>query len=127
MQNESDTLKTIFNTNNIPVSIEWLQECINWCKSEVLNRNYTLDQLKNAIHDQWLNLDLRDIETPILPPRLSENKFMILNGNFSLQIMKIVDISKPKYWQLQQIRKENILTRPTGNEVKDTIGKHSVF
>ncbi|XP_044758002.1 recQ-mediated genome instability protein 1-like [Coccinella septempunctata] len=122
MQNELHTLKTIFDSNNIPVSIEWLEECINWCKSETLSPSYTLDQLKNSIHDQWLNLDLRDIETSVLPSGLSEKKYMVLNGNYSLQVMKVVDISKPKYWQLQQIRKENILTRPSGNEVRETIG-----
>ncbi|XP_045468667.1 recQ-mediated genome instability protein 1-like isoform X1 [Harmonia axyridis] len=122
MQNELQSLKTIFDSNNIPISLDWLRECIDWCKSEVLNSNYTLDQLKNAIHDQWLNLDLRDIETKVLPPGLSDKQYMVLNGNFSLQLMKIVDISKPKYWQLQQIRKENVLTRPSGNEVRETIG-----
>ncbi|KAK9887575.1 hypothetical protein WA026_023382 [Henosepilachna vigintioctopunctata] len=121
-QSEIQRIKSTFDNNNIPVSLEWLEECVAWCKGEVLGASYTIDQLKNATHDQWLLLDLRDIESPVLPPGLSEKKYMVLNGNFSLQVMQVVDISKPKYWQIQQIRKENILTKPQRNESNDSVG-----
>ncbi|KAL3277372.1 hypothetical protein HHI36_012721, partial [Cryptolaemus montrouzieri] len=122
MQNEIDKLKELFDSNNVPVSTTWLMQCVDWCKSEILNANYTFDQLQQEVHNQWLAQDARAIEVPVLPPDLSTKKYMLLNGNYSLQVMQVVDISKPKYWQLQQIRKESALTGPTRNETIESIG-----
>lgn len=121
MQNELLTLKETFKSNNVPMSDHWLEACATWCKEEVLGPNYTHDELKQEIHQQWLTTDLRDMEAPVLPPNISSQKYMTLNGKYSLQLMQIVDISRPKFWQLQQIRKENTLTRPSYQE-NDSIG-----
>jgi hypothetical protein len=106
-------IKTFFNSIQVHFSDIWLESCVNWCKNEVLNPNYTLKELQSKVYEQWLLLDLRDIEVRTLPPELSTKQHFVLNGNFCLQMMQVVDISKPKLWQLQKIRNSNSLTRGT--------------
>ncbi|RZC34245.1 recQ-mediated genome instability protein 1-like, partial [Asbolus verrucosus] len=121
MNNEFGIVKTFFTSIQVHLSDIWLESCINWCKSEVLNANYTIKELQSKVYEQWLITDLRDVEVPCLPPNLSSQKYFTLNGNFCLQMMQVVDISKPKLWQLQKIRNSNALTRATQQD-GDTVG-----
>lgn len=101
---EISTIKTFFQSHNVYLSTAWLEGCVNWCKEENLSSDYTLKELQHKVFEQWLLLDLRDVEVPCLPPDLSNKIKYILNGDYSLQVMKVIDISKPKLWQLQRIR-----------------------
>ncbi|CAH1984230.1 unnamed protein product [Acanthoscelides obtectus] len=104
MSNEVDTLDSLLKSLHVNVSRIWLESCIGWCKEETLPPSYTLKQLQNSVLEQWLLLDLRDLEIPCLPPNIAQKKKFILNGTFSLQLMYVTDVSKPKHWQLQRIR-----------------------
>ncbi|VEN38201.1 unnamed protein product [Callosobruchus maculatus] len=104
MTDEVSTLDSLLKSLHVNVSRAWLESCIGWCKEETLPPTYTLKQLQNSVLEQWLLLDLRDLEIPSLPPNISQKKKYILNGTFSLQLMYVMDVSKPKHWQLQRIR-----------------------
>ncbi|KAJ8921436.1 hypothetical protein NQ315_003054 [Exocentrus adspersus] len=101
---EVSTIKAFFQSRQVHLSTGWLEGCISWCKEENLPPNYTPKDLQLKVYEQWLLLDLRDVEVPCLPPGLSNKTKYVLTDNYSLQMMKVVDISKPKYWQLQRIR-----------------------
>ncbi|CAG9818447.1 unnamed protein product [Phaedon cochleariae] len=102
--NEITVLEDFFKSKQVLLARPWLVSCINWCKEENLSSNYTIKDLQFSVFEQWLLLDLRDVEIPCLPPDLSSKIKHTLNGIYSLQVMQIVDISKPKLWQLQRIR-----------------------
>ncbi|CAG9861470.1 unnamed protein product [Phyllotreta striolata] len=101
---EATNVENFFKSNHVHLSSQWLEGCIKWCKEENLPSNYTLRDLQLKIFEQWLLLDLRDVQVPCLPTNLSTYKKYILSNSYILQLMQVVDISKPKYWQLQRIR-----------------------
>ncbi|XP_057658923.1 recQ-mediated genome instability protein 1-like [Diorhabda carinulata] len=101
---EVTNLEIFFKSHQVHLSRIWLESCINWCKEENLPPNYSINQLQVNVFEQWLLLDLRDLEVPCLPPNLSSKEKFLLPENYTLQLMQIVDISKPKFWQLQRIR-----------------------
>ncbi|XP_066137412.1 recQ-mediated genome instability protein 1-like [Euwallacea fornicatus] len=103
MPSEVDQIKRMFDNFQIPLSMEWLESCIDWCKND-LPPNYTLQHLQNMVYEQWLVLDLREVEITCLPLGMSSKKKHSLTGIYYLQLMQIIDISKPKLWQLQRIR-----------------------
>ncbi|KAI4458924.1 recq-mediated genome instability protein 1 rmi1 [Holotrichia oblita] len=111
MQQEILETKQFFESNNIKLSDFWLQECIQWFHQELNGTPYTKKQLHTNVYEQWLQLDFRDIEVPQIPPNMKNAKKLILNKSLSLQMMSCVDISKPKYSQLQKIKNLNALTR----------------
>lgn len=123
MNEEITNVKTFFASIQVHLSDIWLESCVNWCKEETLGPHYTIKELQTKVYEQWLLLDLRDIEVAVLPPGLSTKQKFTLSGNFCLQMMEIVDISKPKLWQLQKIRNSNALTRGTQQESDVGTGK----
>ncbi|CAG9766787.1 unnamed protein product [Ceutorhynchus assimilis] len=104
MSSELEQVKQIFVNYQIPLNMVWLESCIEWCRSDNLPANYTIKALQNMVYEQWLILDLREVEIASLPRNLSAEISYLLNGVFYVQIMQIIDISKPKLWQLQRIR-----------------------
>lgn len=94
----------------------WLESCVNWFREQ--NSSYSQEELRSEVYKQWLFLDFRDIEVPSLPPNIAQWKNNLLHGNFCLQMLYVVDISKPRYWQLQKIR--NVNTTTTQEENTDT-------
>lgn len=116
MVSEIDSILSFFANSHIKLDKEWLDSCITWCKSEELPPNYTLQDLQYQVYQQWLLVDLRDLNTPILPPNVSTATKYNLPNTYYLQLMKIVDISKPKLWQLQKIRNSNVTLAKTWNE-----------
>lgn len=102
--NEITIIKQFLDSHKIHISLEWLNDCVNWCKEEALPPNHTLKELKEKVFEQWLLLDLRDVEVSCLPPGLSDEQKFVLNGTYFVQLMEIIDISKPKYFQMQNIR-----------------------
>lgn len=103
-------IKSFFESREIPLSDFWLENCIKWWREQNISENCSPTQLKNVVYEQWLLLDLRDVEIPSLPPNLKDHKKLIFNGNYCLQVMSVVDLSKPKHWQLSKIRHANVLT-----------------
>lgn len=108
-----DLIKTkeFFASNGIKLSDFWLENCINWCRQEIGSRQYTSEELYSKVHEQWLLLDLRDVELPQLPTNAAKAKKMILNKTLFLQLMSVLDISKSKFTQLQTLKNLNPLTR----------------
>ncbi|XP_023022121.2 uncharacterized protein [Leptinotarsa decemlineata] len=102
--NEINMIESFFKSHQILLSRPWLESCIEWCKEENLPATYSLKDLQYSVFEQWLLLDLREVEVPSLPSDLSSKIKFTLTGNYSLQLMYVVDISKPKYWQIQRIR-----------------------
>lgn len=56
MASELEQIKEIFDNFGIPLSMEWLESCVEWCKDDNLPRNYTLKNLQNMVYEQWLIL-----------------------------------------------------------------------
>lgn len=104
MEQEIQSCKQFFQSHNITISGFWLESCLGWFHEENPNTREPLDTLRLKVYAQWLLLDLREVEIPILPPNLSLQKKIILNGIYSLQMLQIMDISTSKYLQMQKIR-----------------------
>lgn len=102
--------KSFFLTQHVHMSDLWLESCVNWFREEHSEERYTQNELQNEVYEQWLLLDLKEAELPVLPPNLSEHKLIMLNDHYCLQIESIIDIARPRYWQLQKIRNSNTLT-----------------
>ncbi|GJQ82962.1 hypothetical protein Trydic_g5961 [Trypoxylus dichotomus] len=101
-----------------------LESCINWFREEHGSASYTKKELHTKIYEQWLLLDLRDVEIAQLPPNIKDEKKIVLNKNLSLQMMHVVDISKSKLSQLQKIKNLNSLTRGFDEEKEaGSVGK----
>lgn len=55
MPTELEELKDTLDSYHIPVSMEWLESCAEWCKND-LNPNYTIKELYRSVYQQWLFL-----------------------------------------------------------------------
>ena len=64
--------------------------------------------MKEKVYEQWLYSDLTELASSSLPFGLPNERVTYLNGNFTLQLNKIYDISSSAYTQLQKIRKDDI-------------------
>ncbi|KAF5304260.1 hypothetical protein FQA39_LY09787 [Lamprigera yunnana] len=114
--------KRFFESHHITLSDYWLESCIEWFRGENSDLNYTLETLHSAVYAQWLLLDLRDVEIPVLPQNIAQQKKFILNHSICLQMLQIQDISQPKYLQIQKIRNSNILVNSAvGQEEKPLV------
>lgn len=97
------TIKSSFASKYIKLNDDWLEQCVEWVNSEF--PNVSQDEAINIIYQEWLILDIRDAPTPaILPPNISEVIETTLHETIYLQLLYVVDISKPKYLQLKSIR-----------------------
>lgn len=110
LDNEMLEIKKYFEPWQVLLSDAWLESCVNWYREQNSDATYSIDQLRKEVYTQWLILDFRDVEIPTLPPDLSLQKKSILQRNFCLQMLYIVDISKAKHLQLQKLRNMNTLT-----------------
>lgn len=113
-------VKSFFTSREIPLSNFWLESCIKWYREQNPSETCSEMQLRNVVYEQWLLLDLREVEISSLPPRLREHKKFVFNGTFYVQMLCVVDISKPKHWQLAKIRNANALTNVIEND-KDVV------
>lgn len=109
LDTEMLSTKNYFESHHIKLSDFWLESCIKWYRDQ--NSNYTQKELQKKVYEQWLLLDLRDVDLPILPPNLNTSVKFSLTGTYSLQLMYVVDIAKPKYWQMQKIRNSTALLK----------------
>lgn len=123
LDQEMLSVKSFFETRGIPLSDFWLESCIKWYRDQNSAQNHLESQLRNIVYEQWLLLDLREVELPSLPPSLKDHKKLIFNGNYCLQLMYVLDIAKPKHWQLSKIRNANILTNSIENDKDVTDSK----
>lgn len=123
LDEEMLNIKTFFSSREIPLSDFWLESCVKWWREQNGADYYSPEQLKNVVYEQWLLLDLREVELPSLPPNLKDHKKLTFNGNYCLQVMCVVDISKPKHWQLSKIRNANALTNTLDNDKDLTSSK----
>lgn len=123
LDEEMLNIKAFFSSREIALSDFWLESCVKWWREQNAANHYSLEQLRNVVYEQWLLLDLREVELPSLPPNLKDHKKLIFNGNYCLQVMCVVDISKPKHWQLSKIRNANALTNALNNDKDLTSSK----
>lgn len=86
---------------------EWLRDCIEFYMNQ--HKNSTMEEILQFVRGQWQLSDLREInnDNGSLPPKLSEKKFIILSGNYILQVEQMYNITKAKYKQLKEIRNVN--------------------
>ncbi|KAK5649599.1 hypothetical protein RI129_000628 [Pyrocoelia pectoralis] len=120
---ECSSVKQFFSSHHIKLSNYWLESCIQWYKDENPNVDYSIETLNSVVYEQWLLLDLRDVEVPILPPNLAEHKKTFLNDVYCLQILHVQDISQPKLVQLHKIRTPNVLFDSTVTHEQDQYPK----
>nr|XP_033189185.1 recQ-mediated genome instability protein 1-like isoform X2 [Bombus vancouverensis nearcticus] len=68
------------------------------------------EKILQFVKEQWQLGDLRKInnENGCLPCNLSDQKFIILSGNYILQVEQMYDIATSKYKQLEHIRNAHI-------------------
>lgn len=97
-------VKKYFESHHITLNEEWLQSCIEWYKEENPGSN-CVKELQNRVYEQWLNSDFRELQLNLLPNNVSNQKRIVLYKSMCLQLMYVVDISKPKLHQLMTIRK----------------------
>lgn len=75
MPSELKELKNTLEGYHIPVSMEWLESCAEWCKSD-LPPNYTIKELYRSVYEQWLFLGklntfvLNDLKVPVKKPQV---------------------------------------------------------
>lgn len=110
MRPEIREIKEFFARNHITLCDIWLESCLTWLREQLAGTNYTKEDLQGKLYEQWLTLDLRDVEIPQLPANVNEAKKIVINQNLTLQVMSVVDISKSKLSQLQKIKNSNSLT-----------------
>ncbi|XP_031773524.1 LOW QUALITY PROTEIN: recQ-mediated genome instability protein 1 [Apis florea] len=86
---------------------EWLRDCIQFYMNQ--HKNSSMEEILQFVRGQWQLSDLREINNNngSLPPKLSEKKFIILSGNYILQVEQMYNITKAKYKQLKEIRNVN--------------------
>lgn len=109
LDSEMLSTKKYFESHHVKLSDFWLESCILWYREQ--NSSYTQKDLQKKVYEQWLLLDLRDVDLPILPPNLNTHVKFSLTGTYSLQLMYVIDIAKPKYWQMQKIRNSTALLK----------------
>ncbi|KAK1132769.1 hypothetical protein K0M31_014145 [Melipona bicolor] len=87
---------------------EWLRDCIEYYVDQ--HKNSSPQEILQFVKVQWQLSDLREInnENGSLPHNLSEQKFIVLNENYILQVEQMYDIAMSKYKQLEQIRNTHI-------------------
>uniref|UniRef100_V9KM25 RecQ-mediated genome instability protein 1 n=1 Tax=Callorhinchus milii TaxID=7868 RepID=V9KM25_CALMI len=105
-------------TWHVKVPSHWVEACLDWIQQENQGTALMQAQINKQVFEQWLLTDLRDLEYPILPSRISEVHKSELNGFYCLQIDSLVDISQPAYSQLQKIRgKDNTNELMTSTQI----------
>ncbi|XP_018333999.1 recQ-mediated genome instability protein 1-like [Agrilus planipennis] len=107
MDNEVTNVKNFFSSNGLHLSDEWLESCLEWCHEQHQDVTFKIEDLHKQVYEQWLLLDLRDVKVPVLPPNLAQQIKTTLPETYYLQMMYVIDISKPKYSQLQKIRNKS--------------------
>ncbi|XP_033347931.1 recQ-mediated genome instability protein 1-like isoform X1 [Bombus vosnesenskii] len=87
---------------------EWLRDCIEFYVNQ--HENPGPEKILQFVKEQWQLGDLRKInnENGCLPCNLSDQKFIILSGNYILQVEQMYDIATSKYKQLEHIRNARI-------------------
>ncbi|XP_068982486.1 recQ-mediated genome instability protein 1-like isoform X3 [Bombus flavifrons] len=87
---------------------EWLRDCIEFYVNQ--HENPGPEMILQFVKEQWQLSDLRKInnENGCLPCNLSDQKFIILSGNYILQVEQMYDIATSKYKQLEHIRNTHI-------------------
>ncbi|KAF2905375.1 hypothetical protein ILUMI_00793 [Ignelater luminosus] len=121
MDEEILSTKRFFQSQHITLSDFWLESCIQWYHEENPGLNYTRETLHLKVYQQWLLLDLRDVEIPILPANLTQQKKVMLNGIYSLQMLYIIDISRSKFYQIQKLRNSNALINAMADQEAQTL------
>ena len=97
-----------FNQGVRHVSEEWLAAAIEWLQNE--DPNLRGNEFAKEVFQLWLAADLRELETPSLPPGLfansNSNTVRVLPSgatSYPLQILEWRDISQSGYSQLTKI------------------------
>ncbi|XP_071869023.1 uncharacterized protein isoform X1 [Bombus fervidus] len=101
-------IKGILKSEYYSMNNEWLRDCIEFYVNQ--HENPGPEKILQFVKEQWQLSDLRKInnENGCLPCNLSDKKFIILSGNYILQVEQMYDIATSKYKQLEHIRNTHI-------------------
>lgn len=82
----------------IKVPEGWLEACLDWL-FEQSDGEMTFLQLKDAIYQQWLDSDFKELAFPILPDQNSmAEETLLLEGELCLQVCRhIISITDALY------------------------------
>ncbi|XP_051175771.1 recQ-mediated genome instability protein 1-like [Leptopilina boulardi] len=109
-------VKSCMNSQSYFVNDSWLRDCIEYFCSE--NSQVNFNNVQQFVKEQFLLSDLREINNinGCLPPNLSEKPKTILDSKYTLQLLKLYDISMSKYKQLEKIRNVSTVNIDVTNE-----------
>lgn len=108
LQDKTGAVASWLSSRHIHVLPEWTEACLEWIEGEYQGRNFSLEQLREVVYEQWLDSDLAEIATPCLPQGLAQHQKTTFQGVYTLQINSIQDVESSAYSQLIKIKgKEN--------------------
>ncbi|KAF4532824.1 hypothetical protein B566_EDAN002675 [Ephemera danica] len=119
---EINAVKQYFHEKNFHASDDWLHDCVSWAMTNNSPQENTIAKLHDFAYQQWLLGNLREMSPGCLPPNLQQQRLVVLNGKYSLQAEKIVDVSNPKYTQLK-ISKGGVIEREDEPEDEEAISE----
>lgn len=118
MTNELQYLNNYFKSKSLHVSDYFVECCLEWVRDQFqTNRE---DELCEKVYEQWLSVDLRELEIRVLPQRLSKQKQKtIIDGKYAVQVMYFKNIAVSSLSQLKTIRNMYSMTRWVKDEESD--------
>ncbi|XP_068232671.1 recQ-mediated genome instability protein 1-like [Palaemon carinicauda] len=99
-------VKNFMKSKHITVPEEWIDACLEFIQLDnpgINMNNFRL--IHEKAYEQWLHSDLTELASCCLPFGLAQKRFMMLNGQFVLQVNQVRDVGHPAYMQLQKLRK----------------------
>lgn len=109
-------IKAYMNSQSFFVNDSWLRECIEYFFSQ--NQQVNFNGVQQFVKEQFFLNDLREINNinGCLPANLSQNKKITLDSKYTLQLLKLYDISVSKYKQLEKLRNVSNVNIEATNE-----------
>jgi RecQ-mediated genome instability protein 1 len=87
-------------------TLEWLQACVNWVEETYgADANRPIAFYMEQLKQQWIDTNLKDMESKCLPPKLIDLRLTTLPETYGLQVNSIQDIGESAYSQYSKIKK----------------------
>ncbi|XP_071439724.1 recQ-mediated genome instability protein 1-like [Hetaerina americana] len=100
MSEDVNRVTHYLKSQSLHASQPWIAGCVEYYKSEHPGRQVSIFDIQNFAFEQWLLVDLRTMGIGSLPPSLSLQKELILNGKYAVQVEYVINIGAPAYSQL---------------------------